>query len=550
MRPTSTAEATPAPLDATLTRRQLVLALGAAGLATSCGGGGSSGGGGGGGDGGGGGGDGGPDVPPAPGVSGPAWWGFGRDAQHAAQGAVATPALTRIAWRLPVDLVPPIRNSGELLAHYGTPVISDFNTVVVPVKTGATGGFRMDARSGTNGGLIWRADSDYVLPAHNWNPAFNISLSAGGTVYAPGAGGKLLLRDQVDSAAGTTRQVVFYGANVYDAAPAALDATVFINTPITLDPQGNAYFGFIALPGNPAGLLSGVARVAANGSAVWRAVTDLVPDQAITKVATNCAPALSPDGRTLYVAANAAADWGSEQPGYLLALSSSTLAMQNARALLDPQTGAAALVTDDASSSPTVGPDGDVFYGVLESHIPEHNDRGWLLHFDATLATLKTPGSFGWDDTASVVPASAVPSYGGTSSYLLVTKYNNYLGIGTGDGLNRMAVLDPHASQVDDLSGLPVMQEVLTILGVTPETPGSRAVKEWCVNTVAIDPLTHAVLVNSEDGWLYRWDLRSNQFTQRIQLTSGIGEAYTPTAIGADGAVYAINRAVLFSVQG
>ena len=77
---------------------------------------------------------------------------------------------------------------------------------------------------------------------------------------------------------------------------------------------------------------------------------------------------------------------------------------------------------------------------------------------------------------------------------------------------------------------------MLTILGPTPESAGATAVKEWCVNTVAVDPLGSAVLVNSEDGYLYRWDLRSNSFTQRIQLTGGIGEAYTPTAIGADGA--------------
>jgi hypothetical protein len=33
-----------------------------------------------------------------------------------------------------------------------------------------------------------------------------------------------------------------------------------------------------------------------------------------------------------------------------------------------------------------------------------------------------------------------------------------------------------------------------------------------------------------------------------VTLTSGVGEAYTPTAIGADGTVYAINNSILFAV--
>ena len=81
---------------------------------------------------------------------------------------------------------------------------------------------------------------------------------------------------------------------------------------------------------------------------------------------------------------------------------------------------------NDSTASPTVGPDGDVYFGVLEDNFPSHNDRGWLLHFDRTLATTKTPGSFGWDDTASIIPRAAVPSYSGSSSYLVLTKYNNY----------------------------------------------------------------------------------------------------------------------------
>ncbi len=68
------------------------------------------------------------------------------------------------------------------------------------------------------------------------------------------------------------------------------------------------------------------------------------------------------------------------------------------------------------------------------------------------------------------------------------------------------------------------------------------------INTAAVDPFTKSVLANSEDGILYRWDLTTNAFSEVITLTGGIGEAYTPTLIGANGIAYAINRAVLFAI--
>ncbi|MDP9171623.1 MAG: hypothetical protein M3N54_13480, partial [Acidobacteriota bacterium] len=155
------------------------------------------------------------------------------------------------------------------------------------------------------------------------------------------------------------------------------------------------------------------------------------------------------------------------------------------------------------------------------------------------------------DDTASVVTSKLVPSYKGSSAYLVLTKYNNYGGAG-GDGVNRIAVLDPNASMSDPISGAIVMHEVITMAGVTPDPdfrPGlPNAVREWCINSAAIDPFQKAALVNSEDGTLYRWDFTTNAFTQSIALTGGIGEAYTPTLIGVDGTVYAINHAILFAV--
>ncbi len=485
-------------------------------------------------------------LPPGPPVNGPAWFGFARDAQHSALGAIATQPLTRVRWTTPVDLAPQY-SGNTLLIHYGAPAISTRNAVVVPVKTGAGNGFRVETRLGSNGVLMWSANSDYILPAHNWTPSFNPVITAANRLFMPGAGGKLLFRDDPDSAIGAIQTAVFYGSAAYNLAPASYDSSVYINTPLTADAQGNVYFGFIVTGSNAAGLGSGIARLAADGSGIWIMASAAAGDATITRVAMNSAPALSNDGSTLYVAVNTTPVVG-RPTGYLLSLDSTTLATKAKIHLDDPLSGTAAALSNDGTASPTVGPDGDVYFGVLEANAPAHNFRGWLLHFDSTLTQTKVPGSFGWDDTASIVPASMVPSYSGPASYLLMTKYNNYGGAGTGNGANRIAILDPAQSQVDTISGNQVMKEIFTILGPTPDPEFPGGVKEWCINTAAVDPLTRSVLVNSEDGYLYRWDLVTNQFSERIQLNSGIGEAYTPTAIGPDGAVYAINNAVLFSV--
>ena len=218
--------------------------------------------------------------------------------------------------------------------------------------------------------------------------------------------------------------------------------------------------------------------------------------------------------------------------------------------MTDPNLGTLARLSDDGTASPVVGPDGRVFYGVLEAVFGTHNARGWLLQFDALLNPVGVPGSFGWDVSPSIIPASTVPSYTGTSTYLLAQKYNNYTGVGTGDGLNRLAVLDPKASQADTITpGVQVMREVLTILGPTLDGGSATARREWCINTMAADPLRKSILANNEDGILYRWDLITNTLSQGLRLNAGLGQAYTPTLIGADGAVYAISNAILYSIR-
>ena len=67
--------------------------------------------------------------------------------------------------------------------------------------------------------------------------------------------------------------------------------------------------------------------------------------------------------------------------GDLVALDSTTLATNTLVRLKDPGNGADALLVDDGTASPMVGPDGHVYFGVLEN--PLHSSKGWMLQFDA-----------------------------------------------------------------------------------------------------------------------------------------------------------------------
>src|SRR5262249_44037745 len=150
----------------------------------------------------------------------------------------------------------------------------------------------------------------------------------------------------------------------------------------------------------------------------------------------NAAPTVSADGSTLYVSV---VSGSSQFYGYLVALDTTTLQVKtNAQNqperqfLHDPRFNNAnnAGLLDDSSATPVVAPDGTVFYGTFGN--PFNGSRGFLLHFSGDLSQEFTPGAFGWDDSVSIVPASMVPSYQGTSSFLIMSKYNNYAADETG----------------------------------------------------------------------------------------------------------------------
>ncbi len=489
---------------------------------------------------------------------------FAGNAQHTSIFTPAAQPMNKIKWQTTIDTQ---NSSGG--AHYGTPLITAANTIIVPVKTSGAGNgttltFRIDAF--TSAGILkYTLTPDFALPhdtngfaTYGWVPVYQPVVAngpSGPRLYYAGAGGTIWRVDNIDTNTPSAPvRVVFYGAANYNAGSmAGFNASVFINTPITADSQGNVYFGFRTYGTPPSTIPAnqgGYARISSTDVATYVLATNAASDANVSRDTHNSAPALSNDEATLYVAVKGTS--GTTSP-YLLGLNSTTLATKYKVALTDPRNANSATVTDDSTASPMVAPDGDVYLGVLSN--PYNGSRGWLLRFNGDLTLTKTPGAFGWDNTPAIVPSSMVPSYTGTSTYLLFCKYNNYA-INDGNGVNRVAVIDPNATQLDphpSASGQLEMREVMSQAGPSPDSGyfGASypfAVREWCINTPAVNPATNSVLFDSEDGRLYRWDLSTNTMTEGIVLTPGIGEPYVPTTMGPDGTIYTLNGGTLFAI--
>lgn len=481
---------------------------------------------------------------------------FAGNSQHTSlYSAVTAQPLNQIKWQTPIEL-----NTNGAFAHYGMPLTTAANTVIVPVKT-ATDSFQIEAFDGATGTLKYTLTSDFTLPSFNWVPVYQPCLAAGpngARLWYVGNGGTLYFVDNVDSNTPSAPvQVAFYGLANYTSNQSAFNQSVFLDTPITADASGDVFFGFRTQGTAPSPInstQSGYARIDTSGNGRFVLVGNAAGDSLISRDSHNAAPALSNDGKTLY----AVCKWSTNAYyGYLLALDSTTLATKSRVFLHDPRNNNQnnAGILDDSTASPMVAPDGEVFMGVFEN--PYNGSRGYLLHFSADLSAERTPGAFGWDNTPGIVPASMVPSYNGPSSYLLFCKYNNYssgLAGGDGDGINRVAILDPNTTQIDfhaNAGGLVEMRQVMSVIGVTPnaeEPTNPLGVREWCINAPAINPQTGNVYFDSEDGHLYSWNLASNSLTQAMVLTPGIGEPYVPSTIGPDGTVYTLNGTFLFAL--
>src|SRR5437764_306748 len=101
------------------------------------------------------------------------WHGYGGDAQHNAQAPAPGQPISRVHWSTPVDLAPP----SFLNIHYASPMITAGNTVLVPVKVHSNGTYRMEARAGATGQLVWSTTVQYRFPPYSWVPSLPAHLT-------------------------------------------------------------------------------------------------------------------------------------------------------------------------------------------------------------------------------------------------------------------------------------------------------------------------------------------------------------------------------------
>lgn len=319
---------------------------------------------------------------------------FAGNPQHTAIYEPAAQDLNRIRWSTAIDLAP----NPNVFAHYGAPLLTAANTVIVPVKNG--GAFLINAFTASSGAALYSQTTDYILPTYSWVPVYQPVVATGalGTrLYYATAGGTVSYIDNIDTAGVKTPvRLAFYGLANYQANTAGFNSTVFVNTPITADASGNIFFGFRVQGTAPTPLgttQSGFARIDPNGSATYVLAGTAAGDGNIARDTHNSAPAISLDGNTVYVPVKSAS---TEYYGYLLGLDSTTLATKYKVFLKDPRSGNLnnGGILDLSTASPTVAPDGDVYFGIMAN--PDNGSRGFLLRFSGDLTVEKTPGGFGW----------------------------------------------------------------------------------------------------------------------------------------------------------
>jgi outer membrane protein assembly factor BamB len=452
-----------------------------------------------------------------------------------------------------------------------------------------------------SGALVekWSFKSDWDPPPDKdglfggWEPVFHAAL-AGRYVLVPGRGGSVFVVAR-ESGSPVARVLPFD----------TLDPNTYVAGPITVDPSGNVYYHAITLaPEGPAGSdIAGafLVKVSPDGAVQkasfasltpgapapedmcrgtfkrselpWPPSPDAAPEVSpcgAQRPGLNVAPAVGKDG-TIYTVSRA---HFASRYGYLVAVNpdlsprwaaslrdrlsdgcgTPTLppngqpggCREGATASVDPATNElpAGIVSDNATSSPVVAPDGTVLYGTYSRY---NHSRGHLFQFSAD-GDFLAASDFGWDVTPGI--------YEHDGTYSIVIKDNHY---GNGSYCNDDMICPPVIDgpyAITQLSSklVPEWSFVNTnpnnckrgpdgAVSCVADHPNSF---EWCINAPAIDR-NGVVYANGEDGVLYAIQ-QGGALTESIFLGEAVAAAYTPLSIDAEGRIYTENAGQLYVI--
>src|SRR5205814_67444 len=289
-------------------------------------------------------------------------------------------------------------NGGDLLVHYQTPLVEG-NDVYMESKAGsytvgtyATQTWHQNKFTwqGKNLVKVWTFDSDWVPPggqADFWEPVYHAVL-ANGYLYDPGFGGSIFKVNKSNGAA-ITRLIPAQFLN----PDGSLQSHTFTVSPLTADSAGNIYYNVLKIHDNGQFY---------DHDAIDSWLVKVTPTDAISVLSyTGLNPAAPSSG-------DACNDGTPASDGSMLPLNGATDTNGNllggcragARAGVDPATNrfGGGRVLDDESSTPTVAPDGSVFFGAYSRY---NYAQGHLMRFAGANGAFLQSYSFGWDSTVA-----------------------------------------------------------------------------------------------------------------------------------------------------
>ena len=418
----------------------------------------------------------------------------------------ASPGRRRSTWRRST------RAGGALLIHYGSPVVTSHNTVVCRSRPAPAAAFASRRDRARNGGAdLVDADRLHAAAAQLGAELQPRARRRRTGSMRPAPAASCWCKDDADARRGALARVVFYGAAAYTANPAAFDASVFINTPLTVDAQGNVFFGFIVTGGEPGGARQRHRpHRRRRRRQLGRPPRPRPATPPIAKVGDE-QRAGAVDRRAGRCTSRSTARRRRHGAGRLPARAR----QHDARAsrarslLLDPRPARSRASATTRPRRRRSAPTATSSSACSRRHFGAHNARGWLLHFDATLATAARAGRLR-------LGQHAVDRAGGDGAVV-----RRHLALPADDQVQQLRRhRQRRRPEPARRSSTRARRQIDPISGPAGDEGGaddrsarrsSRAARPRSRSGASTPPpsirATKSILVNSEDGYLYRWDL-------------------------------------------